>query len=415
VTVFSRQSPLAAVVMFSGIGVVLWMLGGWPLPVVIAGLLVMIMGHEFGHYLMARRAGMLVTDFFVGFGPILFERQIGETRVGVRALPIGGYVKVPGMTWSDDVDSSIEQRTYRQASTGRKVIFASAGSFMHIAMALVLAWASLVAIGTPAVDNVKIQALSLFANQQSPAQVAGLRPGDRILRVDGQRVESSTMLVNFVHSHVGDPLRLQIERGGHQLNVTATPVDGRHITVNGTPLATGPHPVGYLGVEVGEGVSRANALVAIPRAVTTVGTLLGTAVRGVIHVFSPNQFANLIHQVASPVAASNPKNQLSRPESIVGVVRIAVQGANSNWANLLNIFVLVNLFVGVMNMLPLLPLDGGYVAVALYEKIRSRRATYRVDFRKLTPVAWAFSLVLLVLFASTLYLDIAHPVVNPFH
>lgn len=223
------------------------------------------------------------------------------------------------------------------------------------------------------------------------------------------------MLVNFVHSHVGDPLRLQIERGGHQLNVTATPVDGRHITVNGTPLATGPHPVGYLGVEVGEGVSRANALVAIPRAVTTVGTLLGTAVRGVIHVFSPNQFANLIHQVASPVAASNPKNQLSRPESIVGVVRIAVQGANSNWANLLNIFVLVNLFVGVMNMLPLLPLDGGYVAVALYEKIRSRRATYRVDFRKLTPVAWAFSLVLLVLFASTLYLDIAHPVVNPFH
>jgi len=134
-----------------------------------------------------------------------------------------------------------------------------------------------------------------------------------------------------------------------------------------------------------------------------------------VHVFSPGEFSSLFHQVASPAAATNPVNQITRPESIVGVVRIAVQGAQAGARTLIEILVAVNIFVGVLNMLPMLPLDGGYVAIATYERLRSRSGKrYHADINRLAPVIYAFMSVLLVLFATTLYLDIAHPIANPF-
>jgi membrane-associated protease RseP (regulator of RpoE activity) len=139
------------------------------------------------------------------------------------------------------------------------------------------------------------------------------------------------------------------------------------------------------------------------------------AAHAIVHVFSPGEFASLFHQVASAKAATNPANQNSRPDSIVGVVRIAVQGADVGALPLITILAAVNIFVGVLNMLPMLPLDGGYVAIATYERIRSRRGVrYQADINKLAPVVYAFMSVLLVLFACTLYLDIAHPIPNPF-
>jgi membrane-associated protease RseP (regulator of RpoE activity) len=97
-------------------------------------------------------------------------------------------------------------------------------------------------------------------------------------------------------------------------------------------------------------------------------------------------------------------------------VRIAVQSTQAGPGTLLAILMAVNIFVGILNMLPMLPLDGGYVAIATYERLRSRRArTYHADVNKLAPVVYAFMSVLIVLFACTLYLDIAHPIANPFH
>ncbi|MDE3008529.1 MAG: M50 family metallopeptidase, partial [Acidobacteriota bacterium] len=102
-------------------------------------------------------------------------------------------------------------------------------------------------------------------------------------------------------------------------------------------------------------------------------------------------------------------------ESIVGVVRLAVQSTQSGVGSLLEILMAVNIFVGVLNMVPMLPLDGGYVLVATYERLRSRKGrAYHADVNRLTPVIYAFMSVLLVLFASTLYLDIVHPIANPF-
>jgi membrane-associated protease RseP (regulator of RpoE activity) len=411
----SRSSLALLLASVVAIAAALTWAGGWALPVVIGALLVMVMGHEFGHYITAKRAGMQVTDFFVGFGPVVWSIQRGETRYGIRALWLGGYVKVPGMTWTDSVDPALESRTYRQASYPRKVLFASAGSLMHGVMALVLAWASLTMVGVPSSNHIGVASFTSWRGHTlNAAQLAGIKVGDRIVSVDGTAITNADTLVNLVHSHVGQRLTIVVSRDGRELTLHATPVDGRTLTVNGQPLATGATPQGYLGVELVAQTVRTSALAAIPQSFSNVGRIFTASVAGIGRVFSPAQFSSLFHQVASPAAANNPVNQLNRPQSIVGVARLAVQSSRDGVGVLLELLMAVNIFVGVFNMMPILPLDGGYVAVATYERLRSRKRAYHADVNKLLPLVYAFVTVLLVLFATTLYLDIAHPIVNPF-
>ena len=414
----SARRPL--ITLFAGITVtvaVLTLWVGWALPVVILAIIVMVMVHEFGHFITAKRAGMKVTDFFVGFGPVLWSTTVGETRYGVRAILAGGYVKVPGMTWTDTIDADQESRTYRSAAYPRKVLFASAGSLMHLVMALVLAWASLTFVGLPSASHVGVYTFTSWqGHAKNSAQLAGLRLGDRIVAVDGRTITSDAQLVNLVHASAGQSLTLAVERSGRSLTLHATPVDGRTIKVAGSALATGAKPVGYLGVSLINQTTRESFLAAVPRSFTVVGSMIATAAHAMVHVFSPGQFSSLIHQVASPAAATNRANQLNRPESIVGVVRIAVQSTSQGPGTLLAILMAVNIFVGILNMVPMLPLDGGYVAIATYERLRSRRGLrYHADVNRLAPFVYAFMGVLLVLFVCTLYLDIAHPITNPFH
>ena len=411
-----RSSPLALLVGLVAVVAVLTWTVGWALPVVLAAIIVMVMGHEFGHFITAKRAGLLVTDFFVGFGPVVWSTTRGDTRYGVRALLLGGYVKVPGMSWAQPVEPALESRTYRSAPYPRQVLFASAGSLMHVAMALILAWASLTLFGLPSASHVGVLAFSQWdGHKENAAQLAGLHLGDRVVAVNGQTITSSTQLAADVHHSAGRRLTLLVQRDGRDLTLHATPVDGRRLRVGGAPLASGAAPEGFLGVEVGALTVRSSLFGAVPGALSEVGSTIVTALHGLVHVFTPGEFSNLFHQVASPAAATSPSNQASRPVSIVGVVRIAVQGAQAGPGTLLYILVSVNVFVGIFNMMPILPLDGGYVAIATYERVRSRRgARYHADVNRLAPLIYAFVSVLLVLFATTLYLDIAHPIANPF-
>jgi membrane-associated protease RseP (regulator of RpoE activity) len=406
------QSPLALLAGIVAVVALLTWIGGWALPLVIFLIITMVMGHEFGHFITAKRAGMLVTDFFVGFGPVVWSTQRGETRYGVRALLLGGYVKVPGMTWGIPVDPEIEPRTYREASYPKKVIFASAGSIMHGIMALLLAWAALTFIGAPSASHVGVLSFSPWqGHKENAAQLAGLKVGDQIVSIDGTKITNATQLANLVHRSTGKRLTLLVDRNGKDLTLHATPVNGTTIKEDGVQLAKG----GYIGIDVGELTVHEAALAAIPSAFHQVGSIIADAYHGIIHVFSPGEFTSLFHQVANSKAATSVKNQDARPVSIVGVVRVATQAANAGATQLIDILIAVNIFVGVLNMLPMLPLDGGYVAVATYERIRSRRGSrYHADINKLAPVIYAFMTVLLVLFACTLYLDIAHPISNPF-
>jgi membrane-associated protease RseP (regulator of RpoE activity) len=412
----TRRSLFVLFIGIVGFVALLTWWAGYALPLVIFAIVFLVMGHEFGHFITAKRAGMKVTDFFVGFGPVLWSTTIGETRYGVRAILAGGFVKVPGMSWTDTIAPEDEQRTYRSATYPRKALFASAGSLMHVIMALLLAYVSLTLVGLPSSSHVGIQAFSKWqGHAQNAAQMAGLKRGDQIVAINGHAVTSEAQLSKAVSGSSNKTVTLLVDRGGHDLTVRATPVDGRTLTSGGKPIATGDKAHGYLGIEMTELKVKDTWYGAIPSSVTEIGSLIGTAAHAIVHVFSPGEFGSLFHQVASPAAATNPQNQLTRPESIVGVARIAVQSTSSGLGDLLLILMALNIFVGILNMLPILPLDGGYVAIATYERIRSRRGLrYHADVNKMIPFAYAFMTVLLVLFVCTLYLDIAHPIANPF-
>jgi membrane-associated protease RseP (regulator of RpoE activity) len=220
-------------------------------------------------------------------------------------------------------------------------------------------------------------------------------------------------LENIVSKAFGTRITLVVDRGGRDLTLHATPVNGQTITFSGEPKLKKPH--GYLGIDIANLQVRQSWYGAIPGSVTEVGSLIALAAHAIVHVFSPGEFSSLFHQVASATAATNKVNQSTRPASIVGVVRFAVQSTQAGPTELLLVLAAVNIFVGLLNMLPMLPLDGGYVAIATYERLRSRRGVrYHADINKMAPFAYAFMGVLLVLFACTLFLDIAHPIANPF-
>jgi membrane-associated protease RseP (regulator of RpoE activity) len=411
-----RRSLFAFLV---GVGLLVTLLawwGGWALPVVVAAVVLMVMGHEFGHFIVAKRSGMQVTDFFVGFGPVVWSTTRGETRYGVRALLLGGYVKVPGMSWDAKVEPELERRTYRSATYPRQVLFASAGSLMHVVMALLLAWASLTLVGLPSASHVDVTAFTKWDGRtQNAAQKAGLKLGDEIVSVDGRAVTMNT-IDGLIRDNSGKRITLVVDRHGHDLTLHATPVDGRTLKVNGVAEATGTKAQGFIGVGLNAGEVRSSFLGAVPASFTKIGATISAAVHAMVHVFSPGEFSSLFHQVASPAAAENRHSQLTRPVSIVGAVRLGVQGAQAGTGTLLEILMILNIFVGLLNMFPMLPLDGGFVAVATYERLRSRRnERYHADVNRLAPVIYAFVSVLLVLFACTLYLDIAFPIGNPFH
>ena len=411
-----RRSLFAFLV---GVGLLVTLLawwGGWALPVVVAAVVLMVMGHEFGHFIVAKKSGMQVTDFFVGFGPVVWSSTRGETRYGVRALLLGGYVKVPGMSWDAKVEPELERRTYRSATYPRQVLFASAGSLMHVVMALLLAWASLTLVGLPSASHVDVTAFTKWDGRtQNAAQKAGLKLGDEIVSVDGRAVTMNT-IDGLIRDNSGKRITLVVDRHGHDLTLHATPVDGRTLKVNGVAEATGTKAQGFIGVGLNAGEVRSSFLGAVPASFTKIGATISAAVHAMVHVFSPGEFSSLFHQVASPAAAENRHSQLTRPVSIVGAVRLGVQGAQAGTGTLLEILMILNIFVGLLNMFPMLPLDGGFVAVATYERLRSRRnERYHADVNRLAPAIYAFVSVLLVLFACTLYLDIAFPIANPFH
>ncbi|NNN07753.1 MAG: site-2 protease family protein [Acidimicrobiaceae bacterium] len=417
----SRTSSLASVFSLlvgtvAVVGLLTW-LWGWALPLVLFLVIAMVMGHEFGHFITAKRSGMKVTDFFVGFGPVLWSTTRGETRYGIRALLLGGYVKVPGMTWYEEIAPEEEKRTYRSASYPRKVIFASAGSLMHVVMALLIAYAALVFVGHADPQRVSVDGFTSWQGHSlNAAQIAGMKIGDEIISINGQKITGVNELTTLIHSNANHTIDVMVLRGGHDVMLHAIPVDGRTVLLNGKPEVTGTTPVGLLGIHLTNPTVYTNWLGAVPDSFRTVGSTISQAAHSLVHVFSPGEFSTLFHQVTTPSAAKSTVSQTTRPVSIVEVVRLADQAAQSNVPVFFTILITLNIFVGLMNMLPMLPLDGGYVAIATYERLRRRGTSpYKADINKLTPVVFAFVGVLLVLFASTLYLDIAYPIANPFH
>jgi membrane-associated protease RseP (regulator of RpoE activity) len=374
---------------------------------VVLGLVLMIVLHEFGHFVMAKRAGMKVTEFFVGFGPRIWSIQRGETTYGVKALPLGGYCKIVGMTSAEKVDPADEARAYRNQPTWRKLSVALAGSFVHFLLAftmLVILFVGPGDIGNfiavpPSNDQVT---LYNFAHGKTPAQLAGLRAGDRIVAVNGHHFSSWDGLVDYLRVRPGQRITLTIDRGGRTLVTSTVLANGAKVLVQGDKKPVYTKPTGLLGIEAGP--VRFDFIGSVEHAGTTFGSTSVTAVSRLgSRVADVGSYLNMI---GNQKAADSPK--AVRFLSPVGVVVVANDATKVGWSEVLYLLIVINIFVGLFNLVPLPPLDGGHVAIALYEKVRSLRTKrpYHADINKIMPVAYAMVALILFYGVSSLFLDL---------
>ena len=391
----------------------------WGLPMLVGLLLIamMLFLHEAGHYLTARWADMKVTEFFLGFGPRLWSFRRGETNFGLKAIPFGAYVRIIGMNNLETVPHSEESRTYRSKPYWRRMSVAVAGSTMHFILALVLLFSYLVIGGrTESIPSPDWSVTRVAA--ESPAAQSGLLPGDRIVSVNGDLAETMDDMVAALPGP-GSSVRLGILRDGKLLDRT---------------LTLGAHPYdasrGYVGIASGTArISRPVEIgfaEAVPETLSEFGLLVKESVVGIVKFFSPGGLSGFFQRVAEQPASQEGSsvggeaftaveaNDDERVLSILGVLRLfadLVSDFTDNYGRLLLLFALVNIFVGVFNMIPLLPFDGGHVAIATYERLRSRRGRrYTADVAKMIPVAYAVVLVLIFVGLGALYLDASDPV-----
>ncbi len=400
-------APVAAVLV---LGILLSLAtGSFPVVAFLLAVVAMVMLHELGHFLTAKWSGMKVTEFFFGFGPRLWSTRRGETEYGVKAVPLGGYVKIIGMSnLEKDIDPADEPRTYRQQPFGRRVLVALAGVAMHFVIALIVLTVLWSAVGVPRYDKptTTVGEISRLRTGESPAQRAGFQVGDRVISLDGQPVRDWLELPPYIRERPGQPITFVVERDGRQMTLQATP----------TEVSREGQTIGFIGLGGKPVIERVNPVVGVGRAGQDVAELTWASIKALGSFFAPGSLRNYADQLTGgPDRASQEDLEASRPVSIVGVVRIAGQAAETGVFNVLQLFVLLNLFVGIFNLIPLLPLDGGHVAIATYERIRSRRGRrYQADVGKMIPITAAVVALLLVFGLTSIWLDIVRPVSNPF-
>ena len=384
---------------------------------VVVSFVAMVMLHEFGHFVVAKLSGMKVTEYFVGFGPVLWSVRRKDTTYGVKAIPAGGYVKIAGMTNLEVVDPKDEPRTYRQASFPRRLAVGLAGSMVHFFLAFVLLWSILVFAGTEKVaSGMEVVGFAPLAGVKDPAREAGVRLGDVIVSVDGHPVGNGSVLDQVIGTHAGRPVRLEVERRGRKFTLVVIPVNRRLHAEQGAPaLAPKGPPVGAIGVVVQSPlvILHYNPIEGVAKAGFAFGSLVSEMAGALGSFFSLHGLAAYVEQVVGKHVSS--ARAASRPLSVVGAGELAVDAARAGARYFLLVLAEVNLFVGIFNLVPLLPLDGGHVAIAIYERIRSRRGRrYHADVAKLMPATYVVVLLVLLLGITAAYLDVTHPLPNPF-
>jgi membrane-associated protease RseP (regulator of RpoE activity) len=404
----------------------LGVLAGWIYVWIILGLVVMIFLHELGHFMTAKWSGMKVTEFFISFGPKIWSFRRGETEYGLKAIPAGAYVRIVGMNNLDEADPADEPRTYRQQSFPKRLLVVSAGSIMHFIQAWILLVLALGVFGYRGGSVTDPQAGDLEAweigsvSSESAAETAGFQDGDRIVRVDGEPVSSfdgddlSAVLGRY---DVGDDVTFTVERDGSE-RALETELGRRPDDIPG-----GRPGSPFLGVTSGSvydsdpiGIGEA-----IVRSPGEMGSFVSENVRAMAGLFSPSGLGDYADDVrrgsgesqqpSGGGGSASSDDDGNRVISILGAVRLAADVSDQGIGPVLVFFFGINVFIGLINMAPLPPLDGGHAAVAIYERIRSRRGhRYQVDMAKLLPLTYVVVLGLMLLGATAVYLDIVNPI-----
>ena len=368
----------------------------------VLALLFSVMVHEFGHYITARKYGMWVSEFFVGFGKRIWSVQRGETEFGVKAIPAGGYCKIEGMSPSDELPEGQEDRAFYKASSAKKLVVLGAGSFLHFVLGFVLLFTLFAGIGT---NQVLPEIREVVPN--SAAQAAGILAGDEVVSINGKKVTEWYKDVEVIRQSQGRELSLVLDRNGEQISVTAS---ARLTDIDGTKRYV-------LGIVNDMGLKRSGLLVSIKNSATVTKSFL---------VESVKSLGKLPEKIPALWGATV-RGEERDPNGLVGVVGVArVSGEAVGSDKLTSMerlatFVLIvaslNIFVGVFNLLPILPLDGGHMAVAIADSIRAFFARLRgrprpapIDVTVLTPITMVVFVVLATLTLLLLVADVINPV-----
>ena len=369
----------------------------------VVALLLSVMIHEFGHYITARRFGMRVSEFFVGFGRRLWSYQRGETEFGVKAIPAGGYCKIDGMTPGDEMPVGEEDRAFYKASSGRKLIVLGAGSFLHFVIGYVLLFTLFAGIGTTQILPVIGEVM-----KGSAAQSAGIMVGDEVTSINGKKVSDWYRDVAAIRNSQGRELTLGIKRAGQDLIITATPTLE---TVDGEKRY-------LLGIINEAGLKRTGVITSFKNAGIVTRDFLKESVKSLVKL--PSKIPALWGQTIN--GQTRDANGLV---GVVGVARVSGQAVSSGelsamerLATFILIIASLNIFVGLFNLLPILPLDGGHMAVAIADEIRAFFARLRgrprpaaIDVTVLTPITMVVFVILAALTLLLLVADIVNPVV----
>ena len=384
----------------------------------VVALLTSVMIHEAGHYLTAKKFGMKVTEFFLGFGQKIWSTQRGETEFGLKAIPAGGYCKIVGMSPREELSPADADRAFIKGSVAQRLIVLGAGSFLHFVIGFVLLITLFAGVGITSVTN-QVQKVSDCVPQTaaevcsatstpSPAKNAGVLAGDKLVKINNQSFKQWSDAVAVIRANAGKSINLTVDRGGEEIAIQVTPatrmVDGK--------------AVGVLGVINEIGTVRFNPIVATQKSITFGGDILNNSVTSLVKL--PAKIPDLLSQTFG--------GSTRDPEGLVGVVGVArVSGetastgkltTNEKIATFILIVASLNIFVGMFNLLPLLPLDGGHMAVAIADGIRNFWARRRglakpapIDVERLTPI----TMVVFAFMAALSIILLAADIFNPIH
>jgi membrane-associated protease RseP (regulator of RpoE activity) len=366
----------------------------------VLALLTSVMFHELGHFLTARKFGMRVSEFFVGFGRRIWSITRGETEYGIKAIPAGGYCRIEGMTPTDEMPPGEESRAFIKASSLKKLIVLGAGSTAHFILGFLLIFSIFFAVGyttiTPVISQVK---------DGSVAESAGFKPGDEIISIDGAAISQWTKDAVKIAQSKGAVMHFVVKRAGSEISIDVAPQYNNEAKRY------------MLGVVNALGTERDGFLKSSNEAGKATWFLTKESVKSLVAL--PSKVPQLFRETFM--------NEKRDPNGLVGVVgaaRVSGQAVGSDKLNSnerLSTFILLvaslNIFVGLFNLLPILPLDGGHMAVAVADEVRALFARLRkkarpapIDVNVLTPITGVVVVLLGILTVLLVIADIINPV-----
>ncbi|OZD66514.1 zinc metalloprotease [Rhodococcus sp. 05-340-1] len=388
------------------------------------GIGVSIALHEAGHMWTAKALGMKVRRYYIGFGPKIFSFRRGETEYGLKAIPAGGFCDIAGMTAIDELaPDEVERAMYRQ-KTWKRIVVMVGGIAMNFVLGIVLVYALVLGWGT--VDRetptTTVQGVVCVGTTQTvdgeiadctgdgPAAAAGLRQGDIITAVDGKPTEVWSDAVLAIQASSGS-VDLTVDRDGASRTITVPVTQVQRYVIDPDTGAKESTTVGAVGVTGGPPPNITyNPIEAVPETFVFTGEIFVQTGKALVQL--PTKVQALWESIFGG------ERGLDTPMSVVGASVIGGQAAETNnWATFVGLLASLNFFLGAFNIVPLLPLDGGHIAVTIYERIRNIFRNRRglpdgapVDYMKLMPVTYVVIVVFIGFSLLTLTADIVNPI-----